>query len=162
MIETTPESLVQELRERGILGSAFDTAATPDETGVRIVQKGPTTGGWYQPVPVPAVAPQASSVSALLGALNPALFGHVPAAATPVQPAYGYGQYPQQNYEYAQPAPIQNTWGTPAYGANTNVYPAQNGWGQNAGYGGQQHHNSGYQSHDNNGYRGRGRGWGKR
>ena len=166
IIEATPETLVQEARERGILGSTYETAATPDESDVRTVQKGPSTRGWYQPATAPPVAAQTSSVSALLGALNPSMFGHVPAAVPSIQAAYNnYGGYSQQSYEYTQPAPVQNSWGAQPYGGASNGYPAQNNaWGQNGGYGQQQphqQHHNGYQQHDG-GYRGRGRGWGKR
>jgi hypothetical protein len=171
IIDPTPECLEQEARERGILASSFETSTSPDETGVRVIQKGPTTGSWYQPIMASPAPAQTTSVSALLGALNPAIFGVAPAAAPAPAPVYGYGQYGQPSYDYAQPVPPHNSWGAPTYGAPTNEYASHNnGWGQNVGYGGQnvgnggqqhQYQNSGYGQHDN-GYRGRGRGWGQR
>ncbi|ORX33600.1 hypothetical protein BD324DRAFT_218235 [Kockovaella imperatae] len=152
----TPEVEEQEARERGILGvlyTAAEVPSDPDESGVRIVQRGLQTGTWY-PIhhdtsAVPPAAQNAAilsglqtsaSVSELLGSLNRDLF--VPPTQQPQVYSYGQSQpAPGANYNYysqqSQPAASAQPYGGggSAYQQWTYAGSSAAGTGGYAGYG---------------------------
>lgn len=180
----TPEVAAQEERELGILAVTYPEKGVPpdaDETDVKIVTQDQDTGTWYTPDalrPAQITAPPTpvqTSVSALLGSLQPTLFaGLVPQVPVQNHDYTGYAQQaqyqpPHDPYAYNNPQAqyAAQGWGqaTPTpdqYGA-----PAAPAWGgQNnyAGtYGGTYNNNGGYEQ---GGFGGRGgaggRGRGKR
>lgn len=145
----TGEAQVQEDRERGILASYSMINQDPDETGVRIVERGLDTKVFdprnlLAPPPPVAAAP-APTVSALLAGLGDlgGIVGNIP----PPQPQpylASYGQPEQQPYQYGgyggynqaghapQPPPPQGVWAAPTHNA---YEPPPGGWSTYPGNG---------------------------
>lgn len=136
------EAQEQEARERGILALNYlDQSSEPDETNVRIVERGADTfimdPPGYQPPSIPGILPAPVSTSTtlnlseLLGKINPIVL-----APPPPQPAtYDWAQQPQQQIQPQHIAP-QDPY---AYQNNYPVqpqpqeytYPTENsGWNQ--------------------------------
>lgn len=70
VLPATPETLAQEMRERGLLASS-ESLDTPSENTVDVVSTGPRTGTWKSFMSIPPVTPiDSSQVSALINRLN--------------------------------------------------------------------------------------------
>lgn len=118
IIPPTPEVAAQEERELGILAVTYLGKSVPsdaDETDVKIVTQDQDTGTWYTPdalrpsqITAPPT-PAQTSVSALLGALQPTLFaGLVPQVPAQNHDYTGYAQQtqyqpPHDPYAYNNP-----------------------------------------------------------
>lgn len=150
-MEPTPEALAQEQREAGVINVNYQVLPSADESTVQHVTASASTYRWHRPAPLE----QPSSVSALLGALNPGMFGQPGMPPPAPVPAYGYDQQQPQSWQQPQP---QHQWQQqPPYGHDpSHGYGAGNAWGDaNAQYsfaGSAQHGTQAWNQNDRAGY----------